>query len=87
MRHVISRLLLPHQGGTTTATLVALVSVNLVNLVTTANHAIGNNEISENPRLLGSSESRLHLESTVNLQQLESIANHLKSENHLHLGW
>lgn len=90
MRPVISQLLLPHQGGMTTATLVALVSVNLVNLGTTANHenhAIGNYESSENLRLPGSSESPIHPESTVNLQQIESIASHLHPENHLHPEW
>lgn len=75
----------------TTATLVALaseklVSEKLVNLATTANHAIGIHEISENS-LLGGSESPLHRESTVNLQRLGSIASHFHPKNHLHLGW
>ena len=95
MRPVISRLHLLHQGGTTTATLVALVSGNLVNgnlvnLATTAtneNHASGIHETSEDLRLLGSSKSLLHPESTVNLQQIGSTASHYHPKNHLHLGW
>lgn len=90
MRPVISRLPLLHQGGTTTATLVALVSGNLVNLATTANnenHASGNHETSAGLRLLGSSKSLLHPESTVNLQQIGSTASHYRPKNHLHLGW
>jgi hypothetical protein len=100
MRPVISRLLLLHQGDTTTATLVALVSGNLVsgnlvngnlvNLATTANnenHVSGIHETSEDLRLLGSSKSLLHPESTVNLQQIGSTASHHHPKNHLDLGW
>lgn len=85
MRLVISPLPLPHQGGMTTVTLVALASENPVS-ENHEKHAIGIHEISENS-LLGSSESPLHRESTVNLQRLGSIANHFHPKNHLHLGW
>lgn len=89
MRHVISQLLLPLQGGMITAILVAIVSVSLatIAIANLENHATGNHENSESLHLLGSSESPLHPESTVNSQQLETIARHLHPENHPHLGW